>query len=84
MSTSYCHLDEAAVVVGEEVLRDSVFAKSGNSGASKGPHVHYVVRIGRQSFDPLHFHPVPHGTRGQLVVAPRVAVGSPPADVGMP
>lgn len=69
VQTTYCHLDAAELSEGAEVPRGGRFARSGNSGASSGPHVHYIVRVGRASVDPLHLHQVPLGARGALVRA---------------
>ena len=42
--TVYGHLSRALVRVGQPVARGDEIARSGNSGRSTGPHVHYEVR----------------------------------------
>ncbi|MBN2824631.1 MAG: peptidoglycan DD-metalloendopeptidase family protein [Campylobacterales bacterium] len=42
--TAYAHLSRMNVKVGDYVTKGQVIAKSGNSGQSTGPHLHYEVR----------------------------------------
>lgn len=52
--TRYAHLSNVHVRVGEPVRRGRVIARSGNSGSSTGPHLHYEVRTNTgHSIDPL-------------------------------
>lgn len=57
VKTSYCHLSELEVEGGDEVERGSEIALSGNTGRSTGPHLHFVLRIGKQTVDPERFKP---------------------------
>ena len=50
--TTYCHLSEALVEHGAKVARGTQLAKSGNTGRSTGPHLHYIVRIAGEAVDP--------------------------------
>lgn len=43
--TTYAHLDSTLVTVGQFVNKGVEVAKSGNSGRSTGPHLHYEVRF---------------------------------------
>lgn len=51
----YLHLNEFNVKVGDTVARGVVIARSGNTGYSIGPHLHFSVRIRNASVDPLRF-----------------------------
>jgi len=53
--TVYAHLDRALVEKGEQVHRGDVIARSGNTGRSSAPHLHYEVRIGDRSVNPLSY-----------------------------
>lgn len=51
--STYCHLDESLVEKGDLVERGEIFAKSGNTGGSTGPHLHFIVRVDEKTVDPL-------------------------------
>jgi murein DD-endopeptidase MepM/ murein hydrolase activator NlpD len=48
----YAHHSRNATKVGRRVKRGQVIAYSGKSGRSSGPHLHFEIRKGTQSFDP--------------------------------
>lgn len=50
--TRYAHLDSYQVEEGQEVKKGDVIAKVGSSGLSKGPHLHYEIRIDGKAVDP--------------------------------
>ena len=53
--TAYLHLSEIYYRVGEFVKAGFIIAKSGNSGNSTGPHLHFSVKEFGQSISPTHF-----------------------------
>jgi murein DD-endopeptidase MepM/ murein hydrolase activator NlpD len=53
--TVYAHLSEAMVKQGDSIKRGQVIAKSGNSGLSSGPHLHYEVHHNGIAIDPIDF-----------------------------
>jgi murein DD-endopeptidase MepM/ murein hydrolase activator NlpD len=53
--TLYCHNDELLVRDGQRVERGQVLARSGNSGRSTGPHLHYQLDLAGQPVDPLQY-----------------------------
>jgi len=55
--TMYCHLemDGALVRKGDHVIAGCEIAKSGNTGASTGPHLHYAIRNAKNvGVDPVY------------------------------
>lgn len=53
--TSYSHLSKINVVRGQRVRRGDIIARSGNSGLSLAPHLHYEVRYNGMRIDPIHY-----------------------------
>lgn len=51
--TVYAHLSEQLVNKGAQVKRGDIIAKSGNSGRSSAPHMHYEIRLGGRPVNPL-------------------------------
>jgi murein DD-endopeptidase len=57
VSTLYCHNDAVLVSPGEPVTAGQVIARSGNSGLSTGPHLHYQLDFPQGPVDPMRFRP---------------------------
>lgn len=52
-STVYMHLSKSEVKKGQKVLVGQLIARSGNTGRTTGPHLHYEIRINDRPVDPL-------------------------------
>jgi len=55
LATLYAHLSEIGVAANDKVEVGQVIAKSGNSGRSTGPHLHYEVHKNNQPINPKLF-----------------------------
>ncbi|MER9421046.1 peptidoglycan DD-metalloendopeptidase family protein [Mesorhizobium sp. M0317] len=54
-ATRYGHLSEIDVAVGQKLAAGDIIGKTGSSGRSTGPHLHYEVRHNGEAIDPLRF-----------------------------
>ena len=52
MQTYYAHMSQFDVITGQEIRRGDTVGRSGSSGKSTGPHLHYEVRMGGTPIDP--------------------------------
>ncbi|MDQ0320453.1 murein DD-endopeptidase MepM/ murein hydrolase activator NlpD [Pararhizobium capsulatum DSM 1112] len=55
VTTRFAHLSSSLVNVGDHVEAGQVIAKTGNTGRSTGPHLHYEVRLNGEAVDPMRF-----------------------------
>jgi murein DD-endopeptidase MepM/ murein hydrolase activator NlpD len=55
VETRYAHNSALLVKVGQQVNRGSVIARSGNTGRSTGPHVHFEIRLKGKAYNPLSY-----------------------------
>lgn len=53
-STVYMHLSRMEVAKGQKVHVGQMIAKTGNTGRTTGPHLHYEIRINDRPVDPLY------------------------------
>jgi len=53
--TSYAHLSKVLVKRGQKITRGDLIAKSGNSGLSTGPHLHYEISHNGRKLNPSQF-----------------------------
>lgn len=51
--TRYAHLSQPTVREGERVAEGQIVGKSGNSGRSTGPHLHFEMLVNGQAVNPL-------------------------------
>lgn len=54
-STIYAHLSEIDVKVGQYISQGDTIGRSGNTGLSEAPHLHYEVRYLERRLDPKSF-----------------------------
>lgn len=54
-ATRYGHLSKINVTVGKRLNAGDVIGKTGSSGRSTGPHLHYEIRHHGEAIDPLRF-----------------------------
>jgi murein DD-endopeptidase len=76
VSTAYCHNSELLVTVGQTVNRGDLISRSGSTGRSTGPHLHYQLLLLDKPVDPFLFR-----AKGATVAATRVSA---PLDEGHP
>ena len=54
-NTFYAHLSKSLVKKGQHITRGDLIAKTGNTGLSSGPHLHYEVRHNGVKLNPVDF-----------------------------
>jgi len=53
LTSRYAHLSKVLVKKGQRVMAGDVVAKSGNTGRSTGPHLHYEIRKNGKAINPM-------------------------------
>lgn len=54
--TIYAHIEDIKVRPGQRVKRGDVIATVGNTGLSTAPHLHYEIRKGNRSINPINYY----------------------------
>ncbi len=55
-TTIYAHLNEYNSRVGQKVKRGDIIGYVGNTGRSRGPHLHYEVHLNGERLNPVNFY----------------------------
>ena len=55
VTTYYAHNSVLLVKVGQKVQQGQVITKSGNTGRTTGPHLHFEIRINGSAVNPLNY-----------------------------
>lgn len=55
ITTRYAHLSSILVNVGDTISASEAIGRSGSTGRSTGPHLHYEVRLNGEAVDPMRF-----------------------------
>lgn len=53
--TRYAHLSKVLVTIGQHVNRGEIIGEVGNTGRSKGAHLHYEVMLMGKTVDPINY-----------------------------
>jgi murein DD-endopeptidase MepM/ murein hydrolase activator NlpD len=54
-TTRYAHLSQILISAGQKLDTGDLVGRTGSSGRSTGPHLHYEVRHNGEAIDPLRF-----------------------------
>ncbi len=55
ITTRYGHLSKILVKVGQVVSKGTILGRTGSTGRSTGPHLHYEVRVDGDAIDPMKY-----------------------------
>ncbi|HET7715324.1 MAG TPA: peptidoglycan DD-metalloendopeptidase family protein [Bauldia sp.] len=55
LSTRFAHLSKILVKKGQTVARGDTVGRTGSTGRSTGPHLHYEIRVNGRAIDPMTF-----------------------------
>ena len=75
--SAYFHLDSAVVRRGDVVRAGTVVGRSGDTGLSTGPHLHYAIYVHGTDVDPVAWRDMPSFMRADSAAGPRATTGGP-------
>jgi len=52
----FLHLSSEDVKIGETVAAGQIIGRTGNTGRSTAPHLHYQLNKGKRAINPIHYH----------------------------
>ena len=55
ITTRFAHLSQITAKKGQSVAKGDVVGKTGSTGRSTGPHLHYEIRVNGKAIDPMKF-----------------------------
>lgn len=55
LATRYAHLSAVDVAEGTTIPAGRIIGRTGNTGRSTGPHLHYEIRVNGDTIDPMRF-----------------------------
>ena len=55
IKTTYSHLSEVCAKIGDAVSPTTIIGKTGDSGLTTGPHLHFEIKVNGKSTDPVEF-----------------------------
>ena len=55
VTTRYGHMSAITVTVGQIVPKGGLLGRTGDTGRSTGPHLHYEIRLDGDAIDPMRY-----------------------------
>ena len=77
--SAYLHLSEQLVAVGDTVARGQRIGRVGATGRVTGPHLHWILRYGGITVDPMSIYTVEPPPKAPARAAPKAPRRAPPA-----
>jgi murein DD-endopeptidase MepM/ murein hydrolase activator NlpD len=55
LTTRFAHLSKIVAKKGQIVAKGDIIGRTGSTGRSTGPHLHYEIRVNGRPIDPMTF-----------------------------
>ena len=55
LTTRFAHLSKIVAKKGQSVAKGDIIGRTGSTGRSTGPHLHYEIRVNGRAIDPMTF-----------------------------